>query len=118
MNWMNPKSHSYNQLSIFLHAPADPGVYVLHNSVRCLYVGATENVRQSLLGHLRGDSPWITVCEPNGFAFELCSDAARVQRQHELFLQLQPVIENSDRSPDEASLEEVLDATDIRLVRF
>jgi hypothetical protein len=90
------QSHPFNQLSIFLHAPAKSGVYLLRTSARCVYVGETENIRKSLLAHLYGDSPWITLWAPSGFSFELCSDESRAQRKNKLSAQLQPVIGHHD----------------------
>ena len=90
------ESYSFSQLSIFLYAPAKSGVYLLRTSARCVYVGETENIRKSLLAHLRGDIPWITVWAPSRFSFELCSDGSRAQLKNKLSAQLQPVIGNHD----------------------
>jgi hypothetical protein len=92
------QSYSFTQLSIFLHAPAKSGVYLLRTSARCVYVGETENIRKSLLAHLHGDIPWITVWAPSRFSFELCSDASRTQLKDQLSARLQPVIGNHDRA--------------------
>jgi len=88
------QSYSFNQLAIFLHAPAKSGVYLLRTSSRCIYVGETENIRKSLLSHLHGDDPWITLWAPTQFSFELCSEASRSQRQTQLSARLQPVVGN------------------------
>jgi hypothetical protein len=90
------QSHSFNQLSIFLHAPAKSGVYLLRTSARCVYVGETENIRKSLLAHLHGDSPWINLWAPSGFSFELCSDESRVQLKNKLSVQLRPAVGHHD----------------------
>ena len=105
MVWMNPRSYSFNQLSILLHAPAKSGVYLLHNSVRCLYIGEAENIRQCLLERTRSDDPSITVLDPNGFSFELQSEASKVERKNQLIAEYQPAIENWDGSANDASLE-------------
>jgi len=81
MVWMNLKSYSLNQLSIFLHAPAKSGVYMLHNSSRCLYIGDSDNIRQTLLQHMRDDNSAVTVFDPDGFSFELHPDASRARRK-------------------------------------
>jgi len=92
MSRINWKSYAFNQISIFLHAPATSGIYLLHNSTRCLFVGETRNIRTQLLGHLHGDHPLITVWNPSGFCFETCSEALRLNRERQLALQFQPVI--------------------------
>jgi hypothetical protein len=91
------QSYSFNQLSIFLHAPAKAGVYLLHTSARCIYVGETDNIRKSLIAHLQGDIPWITVWAPGRFSFELCNDGSRTQLKNQLTARLQPVVGNRDR---------------------
>ena len=92
MSRMNWKSYAFNRLSIFLHAPASSGIYLLHNATRCLFVGESRNIRSQLLGHLRGDHPLITVWDPSGFCFESCAEALRLDRKRQLALQFQPVI--------------------------
>jgi excinuclease UvrABC nuclease subunit len=86
------QSYSFTQLSIFLHAPAKSGVYLLCTSGRCIYVGETENLRKSLLAHFHGDIPWITVWAPSRFSFQLCSDESKTQLKNQLSARLQPVI--------------------------
>lgn len=86
------QSYSFSQLSIFLHAPAKSGVYLLRSSSRCIYVGESENIRKSLLSHVRGDDPWITLWAPTQFSFELCGESARVQRRNHLSARLRPVV--------------------------
>jgi hypothetical protein len=98
---MNSKDHSFTQLSIFLKAPAKPGVYALYTSTRCIYVGESENLRESLYRHLKGDSPWIIVWDPSNFSFELWADCgSRIERKNQLVMELQPAIKewNDDRS--------------------
>jgi hypothetical protein len=101
MAWMNSKSYSFTQLSVFLKAPAKPGVYALYTSTRCIYVGATENLRETLHGQLKGDTPWITLWDPSNFSFELWpDDASRAERKNQLGMELQPAIKkwNADDS--------------------
>ena len=118
MNWMNRKSFSFSQLSIFLYAPAKPGVCLLHNLSRCIYVGATDNIRQSLLGHIKARESWIAVFDPRAFSYELCSEVSSVQRKNELVAILGPVIEFPNGDTDRAAPESAPDATEIRLARF
>ncbi len=93
MNWIL-NSYSFTQVSIFLHAPAKAGVYLLRTSARCVYIGETDNIRKSLLAHLHGDLPWITLWAPSRFSFDLCPDASRTELKDKLVARLQPVIGN------------------------
>jgi len=108
MVWMNPKSYSFNVLSIVLHAPAESGVYQLHNSSRCRYIGYSDNIRQTLLQHRRGDNAAIIPFDPDGFSFELHPDASRARRKDQLRSEFDLAIECWGGSADEASLERVL----------
>ncbi len=100
MVWSCSKSYSFTQLGIFLNAPSKSGVYLLHNSSRCIYVGEAVNLRKALQEHLRGDTPWITVWNPTGFSFELCSDNVRTARKSELIDELLPIIANAHSSQE------------------
>jgi excinuclease UvrABC nuclease subunit len=91
MNWIL-NSYSFAQLSIVLHAPARPGIYLLRTSARCIFIGETENIRKSLLSHLRGDNPWITVWAPSRFSFAVCPNGSKTELRNELLERLQPVI--------------------------
>ena len=102
MNWIKPKSYSFTRLSIHLHAPAKSGVYYLHNSARCIYVGEAENIRHALLAHLQGDIPWITVWAPTGFSFELCSETLRFQKRNELTMLFRPAVKSWNADMDES----------------
>jgi hypothetical protein len=94
MSSLTPKNYSFNGLSIRLHAPAASGVYYLHNSARCIYVGEAENIRRALLSHLQGDIPWITVWDPSGFCFELCPEAVRVEKKKNLIMRFGPAVKD------------------------
>ena len=90
MNWMKPRSYSFTQLSIFLQVPTKSGVYALHNSNRCIYVGETDNLRKTLQQHLRGENPWVSLWEPSGVYFELWPQTGRYERKIHLINEFQP----------------------------
>jgi hypothetical protein len=92
MDWMKPKSYFLTQLSILLSAPAKPAVYGLHTSDRWIFIGETENLRETLQKYLEGDSPWISVWAPTGFCFELWADEPRLDRKDQLVTALRPMI--------------------------
>ena len=92
MNLMKPRSYSFTQLSVFLQVPAKSGVYALHNSNRCIYIGETDNLRKTLQQHLRGDNPWISLWEPSGVYFEPWPETGRYERKIDLITQFQPLL--------------------------
>ncbi len=75
---------SFSALSIRQHAPAYSGVYGLSNARGWVYIGESDNIRESLLAHLpsAGDA--------TGFVFEICEPAVRAQRQGRLIQEYQP----------------------------
>lgn len=103
MNWIS-NSYSFAQFSIVLHAPARPGIYLLRTSARCIYIGETENIRKSLLAHVHGDNPWITVWAPSRFSFALCPNGTKTELRNELVARLQPVISGRNHVADAAHL--------------
>jgi len=117
MIWRNAKSFSFTQLSICLHAPAKPGIYLLHTSIRCVHIAETDNIRRSLLGHLRGDIPWITIWDPTGFSFELWPDGLQTERKNQLISHLQPVVQDGDHVVPDLSVDDAPNPMTIRLAR-
>jgi hypothetical protein len=98
MSWMKPKSYAFTQFSILLYAPPQPAVYGLHTSDRWIYVGETENLRETLQKCCKGESPSITSCEPSGFCFESWPGVSRTLRRNQLVSELRPVITDFDSS--------------------
>jgi len=118
MAWMNPKSYSLNRLSIFLHAPAKSGVYMLHTSSRCLYIADSDNIRQTLLQHVADDSSAITLFDPDGFSFELHPDASRARRRDQLNSEFEPAIQSWGITADEAFIERLPHGAKFPLARY
>ena len=101
MSWMKPRSYSFTQLSIFLQVPAKSAVYALHNSTRCIYIDESDNLRQALQQHLRGDNPWISLWEPSGVYFEVWPQSGRCERKNQLIKEFRPVLsEDASKCPD------------------
>jgi hypothetical protein len=117
MNWMKSKSYSFTQLSILLHAPARAGVYHLHTTARCIYVGATENIRQSLLGHL----PAIYRGSQCGIRAVFHSRYVLVRREFrgkkDLVTKLHPLIGDRHQTVDDASGETLAHGMQVPLAR-
>jgi hypothetical protein len=84
--------YRWNWESINLYAPEAPGIYGLYNAL-WIYVGAAEDMRAQMLGHLNGNNPCVTHYQPSGFAFELLSPQDHPRRLEELIRQLEPLCE-------------------------
>ena len=60
-----------------------PGVYGLSNAAEWVFVGFTDDIRSTLLNHLREGNTRLRSRRPTGFTFEICHAgqwAARVSR--------------------------------------
>ncbi len=71
-------------------APNMSGVYTIFTSRRWLYVGESEDVKESLFRHLNEPSACIARLGPLSFAFEVVPAAERVGRQRALVAALAP----------------------------
>lgn len=105
MFWMKTNSYSFTYFSIFLHAPVKPGIYAIRSANRWIYVGETDNIRESLHRHVQGDNPWIAVWEPSAFCYEMCLDDSRVQKKNQLVAQLRPAVTDQVNGGDGFSLD-------------
>ena len=68
-----------------------PGVYGLSNAREWVYVGATDDIRASLLGHLREGDTILKSRAPAGFTFEICHPSQMAARASRLVTELAPV---------------------------
>lgn len=81
--------------SVWADAPASSGVYGISNSREWLYIGETDDIRASLLGHLQeSDSALMKKC-PTGFVFELCGPGRRMVRRKRLITEYEPLFWHS-----------------------
>jgi hypothetical protein len=74
---------SFSPVSVQRNAPSMPGVYGLSNAVEWVFVGVTDDIRSTLLNHLREGNTRLKSRIPTGFTFEICHAsqwAARVSR--------------------------------------
>jgi len=88
MPWHNGEIYSFTREGIEENAPSGGGVYVLFDQQRFIYVGESDDIRQSLIQHLAGDNAWIHAWAPPFFSFELHPASARVARQGALIQKL------------------------------
>jgi len=78
------------------YAPGMSGVYGISNASEWIYIGETDNIRGSLLDHLREINTRLTKRQPTGFVFELCEEEQRSSRQHRLIGEYHPVCNQAD----------------------
>jgi hypothetical protein len=91
MPFANPNGDAYTELCVEKHCPAASGVYVLYSTGgftwEVIYVSESENLRQSLLGHLRGDNPCIAQRQPMAYMYDLV-DAEHLARRRDEMISL------------------------------
>ena len=68
-----------------------PGVYGLSNARECVYVGGADDLRATLLGHLREGNTVLKSRAPTGFTFEICHISQRAARASRLVTEYAPV---------------------------
>ncbi len=83
--------HAFSLVSVQRNAPALSGVYGLSNAREWIFVGETDNIKATLLGHLRGADMPLLEQGPTGFSFELCLPYNRLSRQERLIQEYHPV---------------------------
>ena len=68
-----------------------PGVYGLSNAREWVFVGVTDDIRSTLLDHLREGNTMLKSRRPTGFTFEICHPSQRATRVERLVTELSPV---------------------------
>ena len=81
---------AYTLNTITRNAPVTSGVYTLFSRGVCLYVGESDDICASLLGHYYEDNPCLNDKEITHFTFELASPEARRALLNDRILQLGP----------------------------
>jgi len=71
-------------------APNESGVYTIFTSRRWLYVGESDDMKQSLFGHLNAPSSCLARSGSLSFSFEVIPPEQRVDRQRALIAALGP----------------------------
>ena len=71
-------------------APDASGVYTIFSSRRWVYVGESDDIRQSLFRHLNETAPSMQAVGPLSFSFELAAGDRRVALGQSLAAQLKP----------------------------
>ena len=81
---------SLTAVSVRANAPATSGIYGISNAREWIYIGETDNIQASLLGHLHQSDSAPMRRQPTGFVFEVCGRAARPARQDRLVFEYAP----------------------------
>ena len=90
MPFDQPFPRSFTEFSVRQHAPALSGLYGISNKNEWIYIGASDNIQQALLGHLQQSGTTLLIKKPTGFVFEVCDGSRRGQRQDRLVLEYEP----------------------------
>jgi len=81
----------FSPVSVRKNAPELSGVYGLSNAREWIFVGETDNIKATLLGHLQETHTPLRERGPTGFMFELCVPYNRSARQERLIQEYGPV---------------------------
>jgi hypothetical protein len=83
---------SFTNGTVRQYAPAASGLYGLSDSRRWIYIGESDNIQASLLGHLSRPEPELSDNPPTGFVFESCDRSGRGARYDRLVQEYAPAI--------------------------
>ena len=86
----NDDSFTFGFRAVRDKAPKASGVYTIYTSRRWLYVGESEDIRQSLFEHLNEPSTCLARRGPLSFSFEIVALEQRIDRKNALVAALVP----------------------------
>ena len=81
---------AFTSTGIRMFAPSASGVYGISNAREWIYIGETDDIRDTLIAHLADCSTSVMTLNPTGFVFEVCERAHRPSRQDRLILEYEP----------------------------
>jgi hypothetical protein len=90
MPFQQPVPRPFNVNSIRQFAPMQCGVYGISNASEWIYIGESENIQASLLGHFGDAGSALAGRFPTGFVYEVCDLGRRHLRQDRLVLEYEP----------------------------
>jgi hypothetical protein len=82
---------SFSSGDVQAYAPKTSGVYGISSAREWIYIGATENINDSLVGHLQELGTQLMNLKPTGFVFEICDGSRRLSRQDRLVSEYEPI---------------------------
>jgi hypothetical protein len=88
---------SFSPVSVQKNAPSMPGVYGLSNAREWVFVGSTNDIRSTLLDHLREGNTPLKSRAPTGFTFEIWHPSQCAARVSRLVTELAPVCNRGNR---------------------
>ncbi|HKT79835.1 MAG TPA: GIY-YIG nuclease family protein [Vicinamibacterales bacterium] len=91
MAYENTDTYAFGYRAVQDKVPSTSGVYTIYTSRRWLYVGESEDVKQSLFKHLSELSTCMARRGALSFSFEAVPAADRAGRQQALVQALAPV---------------------------
>ena len=92
------ETYPFSFEAVRVEVPNASGVYSLYTAGRWVYVGESDDIRQSLFRHLNAPNASMNRFGPLSFSFELASAADRVSRQHALISELDPACTSEEIS--------------------
>jgi hypothetical protein len=90
MVYENNDTFAFGYRAVEDKAPNGSGVYTIYTSRRWLYVGESDDIKQSLFAHLNAPSGCLARRGPLSFSFEAIGPEYRVDRQQALVTALAP----------------------------
>ena len=90
MAYENSETYAFAYQAVQAKAPNASGVYTIYSSQQWVYVGESDDIRQSLFRHLNEPDACIARRGPLSFSFEMVPAAERVSRQQALVTALAP----------------------------
>lgn len=83
-------SYAFGFRAVQDKVPNLSGVYTIYTSRRWLYVGQSDDLKQSLFKHLNEPAPCMARRGPLSFSFEIVPAAQLIERQQALVTALSP----------------------------
>ena len=97
MAFEGSETYAFGYQAVHEKAPNASGVYTIYSSQRWLYVGESDDIRQSLFGHLNEPAACMARRGPLSFSFEVVPAAQRATRQQALVEALAPACNPAGR---------------------
>ena len=82
---------TFSPVSVHRNAPSQAGVYGLSNAREWVFVGASYDIRATLMEHLGEGDTALKSRVPTGFTFEVCHPSQSATRLSRLVSELSPV---------------------------
>ena len=90
MAYEGSETYAFAYQAVQAKAPNASGVYTIYTSRHWVYVGESDDIRQSLFRHLNEPAASMARRGPLSFSFEMAPAGERVSRQQALVAALTP----------------------------